>query len=158
MYIGLPVSWRRNAGYSPASISLYLYFLDSHTSNTRHVDEGHTSWSRLHTTNNVIEQVPNDLQKTRAWTLLHHPLYHTYVHHDAVGMGTWTLVQSGHKFWIVIRNHKDQAASARSELYNQFSAYHHAYAQDEDGNRTWGFKYTDMADKFCMFAEKGDIM
>lgn len=97
--------------------------------------------------------IPVDLIKIRSWTLLHQPLYHTYGHHDASGLATWTRVLSGHKFWVAIRTHGYGACETREEINNHNERYHYP---DENGQGVYG--YSDKSDRCCVVAEKGDVM
>lgn len=96
-----------------------------------------------------------DLLKTRAWTILHQPLYHTYGHHDASGLATWTQVLSGHKFWVAIRTYGYEALQTRQQVYdhNEGFLFGQRLIPDE-----FDFGYMENSDRFCIFAEKGDLM
>lgn len=123
---------------------------------SRHIDDGFTALREYHLHHLEATHTPTDYIKTRAWTLLHQPMYHTYVHHDASGLGTWTQVLSGHKFWVAIRTPGYQHCRTRKEVYDHNSRFH--LIELDPVTKEYGFRYTDDSDRFCIFAEKGDLM
>lgn len=92
--------------------------------------------------------------KSRAWTLLHQPLFHSYAHHDAAGFGTWTQVLSGHKFWVAVRTKGYGQCKTREEIDDHGEFYPFQKITDKQ----WGFKYPENSDRCVIFAERGDLM
>lgn len=103
----------------------------------------------------MAPHVSIDAIRSSVWAILHHPMYHTYPHHDAGGQGTWTFVASGNKFWIVVYINGHDDCASRAALYNLNDAYHWT---DEHEDFDWRLPYVDRCSRWCIFAEAGDIM
>lgn len=99
--------------------------------------------------------IPIDFIKTRSWILLHQPLYHTYGHHDASGLATWTQVLSGHKFWVAIQTYGYETCQTRKQVYDHNEHFHF---KEDLKSQQFDFEYTGNSDCHCIFAEKGDLM
>ena len=147
------LSCSAGAGQHPVLVG-YVYFsitTGAHLHDTRNVDEGYTATEALR---NLTTFVPTDLQASRVWAILHHPLFHTYVHHDASGTGTWTMIASGYKFWVIVVPDGDGLCASRKELHNHNNQFF--YNVGTDGR--WGFNYSENSKRFCIFGKPGDVM
>lgn len=80
------------------------------------LDDGHTSYNRIHNLHPNRKHMELDLHKSASWTLLHHGLFFTYAHHDADGFMTWTQVLSGYKFWTILHPNSNAQDKSRDDL------------------------------------------
>lgn len=101
-----------------------------------------------------MKNVSPDFLASRVWILLHHARFHTYVHHDASGLATWTAISSGSKFWVVTVLRGDEAFDTRNSLYDSYISKY----QLRDHGGKWSYGYVDCADQFCIFGQAGDMM
>lgn len=92
------------------------------------------------------------MKASRVWSIEHQPLFHTLVHHDASGMGTWTSIASGQKFWLIVVSDHGAHFKTRHELH----VYNDRYRMTHQGD--WDFPYAGGSKWFCIFGETGDIM
>lgn len=99
--------------------------------------------------------MPVDLAASRLWVIQHHPLFHTYIHHDASGTATWTMVASGSKFWILAVPKYDSQCKSLSELHEQNMQY---YITDDEETGDRYFPYAAQSDRYCIYAHSGDMM
>ncbi|KAF8958772.1 hypothetical protein BDZ97DRAFT_1923393 [Flammula alnicola] len=118
-----------------------------------HLDEGHHGWFHLHEAYDDRVAMSIDAVKTRSWTLLHQPLFHTYSHHDADGYATWSFVLKGAKIWVELRPSGYELVKDRAGLFAMHSDYHHRYTGDK-----WWYKYGETSDRYAIYAEQGDII
>ena len=116
-----------------------------------HVDDGYTTLDR---TSELLKHVSLDFLASRVWVLLHHARFHTFVHHDASGLATWTAISSGSKFWVVTVLHGENLIKTRSELYDSYTDQYRV--RERDGE--WGYGYVDASDRICIFGQAGDMM
>jgi len=65
-----------------------------------------------------------DVLSVMSWILIHQPRYHTFPHHDADGLGTWTIVKSGDKFWVVLRSKNFETHASLADIYKDLKGYH----------------------------------
>jgi hypothetical protein len=103
----------------------------------------------------LFDSFPVDLKSSRYWAIKHHPMYHTYVHHDASGTGTWTGICSGYKFWIKVVGKGEPACTSLSSLHELYAGYHF---QQEESDGAWAFPYPPHCERYCIFAKPGDIV
>jgi hypothetical protein len=97
------------------------------------MDHGYQTWAQLHLTKSNREEMQSDVLKARSWGLIHHAMFHTYVHHDAEGYATWVEVDSGLKLWVILRPLDDTVLPDRLSLYRDQTAF----LPDGDYKPTW---------------------
>ena len=81
-------------------------------------------------------------------------MFHTYVHHDASGTGTWTSIASGYKFWIKVVGKGELECSSVESLYQQYERY---FFQEQESGQ-WAFSYAPYSERYCIFGKPGDMM
>ena len=94
------------------------------------------------------------MKGSRVWVILHQPLYHTYIHHDASGTGTWTSISSGNKFWVFAIPKRDTECTSLDALH----AHNSRYMLSQDNRGKWLYAYPDESERFCIFGKRGDMM
>lgn len=94
------------------------------------------------------------MKGSRVWVILHQPLYHTYIHHDASGTGTWMSIASGNKFWIFAIPKNDAQCTSLDALHTRNSQY----MLSEDDHGKWLYAYPQESERFCIFGKCGDMM
>lgn len=114
----------------------------------RKIDDGHSVWNHAHNYFTDRVSIKADVQKSSSWALLHHGLYHTPMHHDAEGYGTWVQILSGYKIWTFVRPNGHETASSRFELGKPLFEY-----LGEESN-----KFMQEATRFAILAGPGDVM
>jgi len=123
----------------------FAHSLDSH------VDEGYVAVDKM---KDLFQSLPGDMKSSRFWAIKHHPMFHTYVHRDASGTGTWTAICSGYKFYIKVVGKGELACSSLESLYEQ---YEHYFLQEQESGQ-WAFSYPSHSERYCIFAKPGDMV
>lgn len=116
-----------------------------------HVDDGYIAVDK---TKAYFKQVPVDMKGSRVWVILHQPLFHTYIHHDASGTGTWTSISSGNKFWVFAIPKNDGGCTSLASLHEHNSQY----MLSENNPGEWSYTYPANSERFCIFGKGGDMM
>jgi hypothetical protein len=125
--------------------TLSLYFLAPEQV-CRLMDHGYQTWNQLHLKNSDHIQIPLDVLKARSWGLIHHAMFHTYPHHDAEGYATWVEVDSGVKFWVILRPKEGTVHADRRSLYRDQTSFRGDY------------DYSEKWEAWIITAWPGDIM
>lgn len=98
--------------------------------------------------------MPVDVARARCWHLFHGPLFHTYPHHDAGGLATWTTVRSGYKLWIVIvPNGYLNAKSLQKHMKDLKPLTAH-----ENGGEYWTSSIAATCKRYVVVAQPGTLM
>ncbi|KAF9521309.1 hypothetical protein CPB83DRAFT_900867 [Crepidotus variabilis] len=90
---------------------------------------------------------PTDIDRAMLWTLIHHGMYHTYIHHDAAGYATWVQIRSGMKVWVVVRPSGFEDVKCRSDIRRSLQTI----AQDS-------ITFDKNAVRIAIYATPGDII
>ncbi|KAF8868501.1 hypothetical protein CPB84DRAFT_1857600 [Gymnopilus junonius] len=113
----------------------------------KHIDDGYRAFELLGELDLAPSMVSGDLAVSRAWVLNHQPTFHTYVHNDAGGLGTWSLVASGDKGWTVILIPDIEKVTSRKQLYKKLGGF--CYSEFKDGS--WWFPGLENVERYTIF-------
>jgi len=103
---------------SSSGFSLFTFFSTSHLDDTFIFDkDDNLDMFKDHL-------FTKDVLLVISWILIHQPHYHTFPHHNADGLGTWTIVKSGDKFWVVLRSKNFETHVSLANIYQDLGGYH----------------------------------
>ncbi|KJA16319.1 hypothetical protein HYPSUDRAFT_58270 [Hypholoma sublateritium FD-334 SS-4] len=115
-------------------------------------DEGYIATDKAR---KLFTNIPIDMKSSRVGAIKHQPLFHTYIHHDASGMGTWTHISSGNKFWVLAVPNDQNKFLHLNEIH-----YHNKkfILRTQGRGQHQVYDYPKTTTRYCIYGKAGDII